>query len=244
MRESFIIYRSFFALIKLLPEKKQVKMFTAIFEYGLDEKEPNFGSEETMIAIWSAIIPQLKANNKRYKNGKKGGAPVGNSNAEKQPSGDQENNLDPPEKTTKTIQNKTTEKQPNVNDNVNDNVKDKERDKVSAYTREEIVSLSRDISDILIIDKQNEIPLSIDLKTIFEKVNKSQYLRQWKFLSKYLASSEKILAGYYDKYEKQISEVTKASNKEEFLRHQYTDEELQSVLVDLDKYWGNDIWKL
>lgn len=53
-------------------------------------------------SIFTLIKPQLDANNKRYLNSKKGGAPKGNKNAK--------NNL------------KTTEGQPNVNDNVNDNV--------------------------------------------------------------------------------------------------------------------------
>lgn len=147
MRESFIIYRSFFALIKLLPEKKQVKMFTAIFEYGLDEKEPNFDGEETMRAIWSAIIPQLKANNKRYENGKKGGAPIGNSNAEKQPSSEEINNQRCAKKTTKTIQNKTTKKQPNVNVNVNvnDNVNENVNENENNTRSEQVASEHRKI---------------------------------------------------------------------------------------------------
>jgi hypothetical protein len=60
--------------------------------------------------------PQIDANNKRYLNGLKGGAPKGNQNAtKKQP----KNNLD------------LTKKQPNDNVNDNDNVNENENKNMS-----------------------------------------------------------------------------------------------------------------
>lgn len=124
-RESFIVYKSFYGLIKLLKAQQRLEMYEAIFEYGFTGAEPDF-KDDASSAIWQAILPQLKANQRRYENGLKGGAPVGNSNArknnqdseekttEKQPKGAEENNL--------TLTEKTTEKQPNENDNVNVNV--------------------------------------------------------------------------------------------------------------------------
>ena len=124
-RESFIVYKSFYGLIKLLKAQQRLDMYEAIFEYGFTGAEPTF-KDDTSSAIWQAILPQLKANQRRYENGLKGGAPMGNSNArknnqdseekttEKQPTGAEKNNL--------TLTEKTTEKQPNENVNENDNV--------------------------------------------------------------------------------------------------------------------------
>lgn len=124
-RESFIVYKSFYGLIKLLKAQQRLDMYEAIFEYGFTGAEPEF-KDDTSNAIWQAILPQLKANQRRYENGLKGGAPMGNFNArknnqdgeekttEKQPTGVEENNL--------ILTEKTTEKQPNENVNENDNV--------------------------------------------------------------------------------------------------------------------------
>lgn len=69
MRDSTIIYRSFYEAIKDLDVKIQGEVWQAVFEYSL-----NFKSQElTGIAktVFTLIKPQLDANIKRYKNGKK-----------------------------------------------------------------------------------------------------------------------------------------------------------------------------
>jgi hypothetical protein len=69
-------------------------------EYSLNGNETE-NLRPVARSIFTLVKPQLDANWKRYENGKKGGAPVSNSNSK--------NNQ------------KTTKKQPNVNVNVNDN---------------------------------------------------------------------------------------------------------------------------
>lgn len=103
-RDSFVFYRSFKNAVCALPESMRLQMLMAILDYALDGKEPPPDGVER--AVLELIRPQLEANNKRYENGKKGGAPKGNNNAAKG------------KKTTKNNQ-----KQPNVNvnDNVNEN---------------------------------------------------------------------------------------------------------------------------
>ena len=101
-RDSFVFYKSFYDSIKELDPKDQVQIYDAIFEYQFEGNEKDL--KGVCKSIFTLIIPQLEANNKRYINGCKGGAPKGNQNATKK-------------------QPKTTEIQPNdnVNDNVNDN---------------------------------------------------------------------------------------------------------------------------
>ena len=90
MRESFIFYTSFGALIELLPSKKRLPIYEAIYHFGAYQKEADFSNDPQQDAVWRSILPQLKANQKRYENGKKGaesgvlgGAPKGNTNAKK-----------------------------------------------------------------------------------------------------------------------------------------------------------------
>lgn len=130
-RESFVFYKSFYDSIKELDPTDQVQIYDAIFKYQFEAEEPKL--KGICKSIFTLIIPQLEANNKRYLNGLKGGAPKGNKNAtKKQP----KNNLD------------LTKKQPNVNDNdnVNDNVNvnDNEND-IYEYVQENFGRMLRPV---------------------------------------------------------------------------------------------------
>ena len=120
-RESMIFYASWWESIKELPVVVRNEVLNAIVEYGIEGVMTSEQGQMTK-AIMALIKPQIDANNVRWENGCRGGAPVGNQNARK-------NNQETTEK-----QPKTTEKQPkttyndNVNDNVNDNDKESESD--------------------------------------------------------------------------------------------------------------------
>ena len=109
MRDSFIFYKSFYESIKELDPLDQVQIYNAIFEYEFNEYEIEL--KGVCKSIFTLIIPQLEANNKRYKNGCKGGRPK--------------------TKTKPNDNQKETKAKPNENDNdnvnVNDNVNDKEK---------------------------------------------------------------------------------------------------------------------
>lgn len=126
-RESFVFYRSFWESIKELPRDIQGEVLTAIVEYGL-YGETTENPKPIAGAILTLIKPIIEANNQRFLNGLKGGAPKGNQNAsKKQP----KNNQIQPENNQET-----TKKQPNVN--VNDNVNVIEREShAHTHTREE-----------------------------------------------------------------------------------------------------------
>lgn len=116
-RESFVFYRSFRDAFRALDKDVRLRMYEAVIDYGLDLVEPRFEGIEKV--LWTLIRPQLEANNKRFENGCKGGAPIGNQNARKQP----RNNRETTEK-----QPKNNQKQPNVNENENENVNENEND--------------------------------------------------------------------------------------------------------------------
>ncbi len=133
-RKGFTFYRSFAEAINLLPEEDQLAVFKMIVQYSLDGIEPNEEEMSTYgLVIWKMMRPHLAADRRRYNNGKRGGAPKGNTNASKQPSENQDstekqpkNNLDSTEK-----QPKNNLKTSNVNVNVNDNVNVNENENVN-----------------------------------------------------------------------------------------------------------------
>ena len=63
--------------------QSELALFRAVAEYGLDQVVPDFSGipqQPFVEAIFAGIRPQLDANHKRFLNGCKGGAPVGNRN--------------------------------------------------------------------------------------------------------------------------------------------------------------------
>lgn len=102
---SFVFYASFRdAYEALRTVGKDREYMDALLDYAFDGKETRTGDAITDAFI-TAFEPQIKANQKRRENGKKGGAPKKNKNAQKQPKVD-------------SVQ---TQKQANENANVNVN---------------------------------------------------------------------------------------------------------------------------
>ena len=176
-RESFIVYKSFHALIRLLPEKERLKMYESIFDYGLEEKEPTF-KDEASKAIWTSILPQLRANNRRYENGLKG-AEFGKDGG--RPKKEKNNNEKTPNKTP--------------NENVNENVNDIYLSNACAHVENENLNtflarnpkISNDTSDIN----------GIDFCLLEEKIKESKYLQSVTSLDWFVSNYEKVIAGKY-----------------------------------------------
>lgn len=71
--DGLIFYKSFYEAIELLETDEQLELYKAIPNYVFNNEEPSF--EGSKKAIWVLIKPQLLANLKKQKNGKKGGRP-------------------------------------------------------------------------------------------------------------------------------------------------------------------------
>lgn len=112
-RDSFVFYRSFFEAIQKLRKTDQLKVYSQLCKYALDQElEENDGPAG---AIFDLIKPQIDANNQRYVNGKKGAEYGKLGGRPKTPKEPQEN----PKAT------------PNVNVNVNENVNENENENVN-----------------------------------------------------------------------------------------------------------------
>ena len=84
-RESMVFYVSFYDAIKDLPPEEFKECACAIMEYGFDGIVPECGG--LIKSLFTLIKPQIDKNIKRYQatveNGRKGGAPKGNTNRKK-----------------------------------------------------------------------------------------------------------------------------------------------------------------
>lgn len=133
-RDSFIFYRSFYNAISTLSDEQQLSIYRAIVEKALNGIEPELAG--TAKGMYELIKPQIEANQRRYENGCKGGAPLGNQNARK---------------TTKK-QPKTTKKQPN--DNVNDNNNENNNDNVNDIYLESKKTYGKEFGKVKLTDEE------------------------------------------------------------------------------------------
>lgn len=162
-RDSTIFYRSFYESLKDLNDSDRLIMYDAIFQYSLDEVEPELTGLHQ--ALFTLIKPQVDANMKRYENGKKGGRPRNQEPTVPEPTNNQSfTNEAPNENQTETEvkpnNNQTiTTPEPNknynvnVNDNVNYNLN--ENKNVSLSKVREITSEEREkFFEVLFFEKK------------------------------------------------------------------------------------------
>ena len=118
-KESFVFYASFYEALQDLKDKDRLKMYDAICELALNNKETKMtGLTKT---IFTLIKPQILANQKRYENGKKGGRHKKETNgSSKEKTNGFEN------KKTTGYEKVETKTKPNENVNVNVNENDNE----------------------------------------------------------------------------------------------------------------------
>lgn len=90
-KNSFVIYHNYRETLEDLTDEQVGKLFRAIFNYEIDRVEPQFNG--ILNVAFKFIKKDLDINLTKYenicernrKNGQRGGAPVGNQNARKQP---------------------------------------------------------------------------------------------------------------------------------------------------------------
>lgn len=132
-----IFYASWWESIKELPVVVRNEVLNTVVEYGIEGVMTSEQGQMTK-AIMALIKPQIDANNVRYENGCRGGAPVGNQNARKNNQETTKNNQETTEKQPKTTYNDNVYDNDNVNVNVNVNVNESECDaRTPSLTREE-----------------------------------------------------------------------------------------------------------
>ena len=129
-RDTFIFYRSFAEAARDLPDADRLTLYDAITSYALDGMEPELGG--IALTLWKLVKPQLAANNKRFKDGKKGGeygVQGGRPPKEKTPSGLPKETLEGiPQETPEGFLPETPNNNNNLNNNENNNHNEDEID--------------------------------------------------------------------------------------------------------------------
>lgn len=108
-RNSMVFYRGFYEAIRDLDGEEFKMAVCAIFEYGLNGREPEHMTGVAWM-FFKMAKPQIDANNKKYLNGRKGGRPKTKQNQSE------------PDSNQNKPNNNQSEPNVNVNDNVNVNV--------------------------------------------------------------------------------------------------------------------------
>ena len=112
IREAMLFYQSFDKAIDKLEDVDRLSLYRAITKYGLYGEEPELDGAAG--AMFELVRPQIDANNRRYQNGKKGGAPKGNQNATK-------NKLETTKNNQKQAKEKDKEKEKDKDKDINTN---------------------------------------------------------------------------------------------------------------------------
>lgn len=90
-KNSFVVYHNYRDVLEDLTDEQVGKLFRAMFDYEIDRVEPQFSG--VLNIAFKFIKKDLDINLTKYdnicernrQNGQKGGAPIGNQNARKQP---------------------------------------------------------------------------------------------------------------------------------------------------------------
>lgn len=146
MRDSMVIYKSFYEAVKDLDNDTKVRIYDAIYEYGLYLNEPN-DLDGISKVVWTLIKPQLDANLKKYKNGQKGAKHGAKGGRPKKPSGvNNKNPLGVIDKNPIPLKSKTPNV--NVNDNVNENenvLKGKNKNKNFDFNQDKLMGIHKEL---------------------------------------------------------------------------------------------------
>ena len=217
---TFIFYESFYNAIKAIDDANlKLEAYELIMQYGLYNKK--IATNNTILKVaFEMIKPVIDNSDRRYitsvENGKKGGAPKGNKNAQKK-------------------QPKTTKKQPlnnqnNLNDNVNDNVN--ERNIGLFLSQKDIETFKNNFPNKHIKEKE-PITSNFDFNKLMQAINASEFLKSSDNLSFawFVANYEAVINGNY----KNFTQSTTAKNTSTINTHNYTKEEVESFFTDLDK---------
>lgn len=143
-KKSFIVYQSWRPAFELLTEKEKAQFITNLFRFNNDEE---IVIDSPMLEMfWKSIEYNLSENDRRWltskENGAKGGAPLGNKNAKKQPNQPKTTEEQPNQPNLlveeQPNQPKTTQKQPKKNGLIENNLNVKAKANVNVNVNEDV----------------------------------------------------------------------------------------------------------
>ena len=143
-RESFVFYVSFLEGIEGLTDEGQLKVYKAVTNFALRGIEPT-NLEGIEKSIFALIKPQILANNKKYKDGCKGGRPTKQEKTNKK-------NHRLLNKKTNGYENKKPNDNENENVNENVNVNENDNDKQIEQPKQPVAVVPKKIPQQRVFD--------------------------------------------------------------------------------------------
>ena len=199
MKNSFVIYHSYLDSLEDLTDEQFGKLFRALFHYEIKREEPDFTGG--LKIAFNFIKQDLDVNLEKYEkkceknrlNGLKGGAPVGNQNARKQPK-TTENNPNNPNNPSGYLNNPKQPKQAEYdNDNENDNDNERDNDGFATSLSQRFPNIGQDVYvENFFGDKDK----------LFEEIEKSNFLKSAN-LSFIIDNYDKVISGKYATFKPQ-----------------------------------------
>lgn len=228
---SFIFYRSFYDIIKTMSNKHRLSLYDTITNYVFDNKILTLADKEN--AIFNFIKTQIDASIKKYNasvnNGKKGGAPKGNTNAKKKP----QNNLETTQEQPKNNLNYNYNYNYNLNNNYNqkENTQKKTFESVLACVLDK--ELKNSLQEFLNMREQLNKPLTpyaLEL-SIQRLATMSHSIQEQTAIVK-----QSIFKGWLDFYPLNIEKPTKAKSTlndiNELLAEEEAKDKNQDIIIE------------
>ena len=226
MRDSIVFYRSYYEVIKELPDEQKLKVYEAIFEYGLNDNEVEL--DGLIRAIFNLTKPNIDSANARYEasveNGKKGGRP-------------KKENL---EKPSHNLDKTQTKPRQNLNDNVNDNDNVNVNDNVVVATPSAITFYLNNINSAPVAKEmeilesyQKDLPDDVLIygmeKAVEKKARNLSYIKAiW---NSWISKGITTLAEAQEETKPNVTDLQKYRSDEEIDYEQY-----------YANLWGGNLW--
>lgn len=190
-------FSSWYDIIKDLPNDDFCELAKAVIEFGITRKNPTFSNQGLFLAfkLIAAELERYEEKGKNYSetqsnNGKKGGAPLGNQNAKKQP------------KTTQTTQNNPNKVDKDKDKDEDEDI-DKDEDKEESLSSSLFLNIynqtSKPFGNVSLSESQAETisgRTEAEIKTFWGEVEQSEWLKTQPF-GKVLNLFDNVVSGNY-----------------------------------------------
>jgi hypothetical protein len=261
MKKGFIFYASFRQAIGNMPDETQLKLYNAIADYALSDIEPDFADDNIARGFFALVKPQIDANAKRREIGAKGGRPRKESvmsEQKEQETAEAETNGYEKETTTENegyaeekgrSPNEKSKEKEKVKAKVNGKRKQKEKENALSFTDAKERGgadapradrprrpTKREIQDYCV-----ENGYTVDAQRFYDFYEAKGWrigntpMSNWRAAVRTWANR-----GAADRQMQAhpqsggVMARTKRAGREKIPQHDYTDEQLESLLVDLD----------
>jgi len=243
MRDGFIFYESFRDAMRELPAETQLVLYNAIADYALYDEMPNFGNDGIAKGFFALIRPQIDANNRRRDVGARGGRPTKSSAQEpnvnqietgEEPNDNQsETNVKPDDNQAVTKAKPKEKEKEKAKEKAKENVKVKEKENAKAFCAEKPRRFTKPTVDEIRAYCE-ERGNTVDAQRFFDFYEAKGWLVGNQPMKDWQAAVRTWEGRDSARPRDQSAAFAKKGAKPRIEQHDFTDDDLAHLLVDLD----------